>query len=87
MASLVGCVKSEETPFEEVEKVALKAWMEQNRPELLANYQSEGGYYVELLNEGNADSLPVEPMANSSMFNFPSRIEPDAFKRAITVAS
>ena len=59
MASLVGCVKSEETPFEEVEKVALKAWMEQNRPELLANYQSEGGYYVELLNEGNADSLPV----------------------------
>ena len=58
MLSLGACVESEEMSFEEVEAIALKAWME-NRPDLLDSYQPMGGYYVELLDEGCPDSLPV----------------------------
>lgn len=57
--SLGSCVKSDDLTFSEVETIALKAWMEKNRPELLDNYQPQGGYYVELLDEGVADSLPL----------------------------
>ena len=59
MLSLVSCVKSNELTFDEIETIALKAWMEQNRPDLLDCYQPMGGYYVELLDEGHPDSLPV----------------------------
>lgn len=57
--TVTSCVKSSEMEFNEVERIALQAWMEQNRPDLLDNYQEEGGYYVELLDRGVADSLPV----------------------------
>ncbi|MBR7097308.1 MAG: hypothetical protein IKC78_05975, partial [Alistipes sp.] len=57
--SLISCVDSEDMPFEEVEKIALKAWIEINRPDLLDNFQPIGEYYVELLDEGHPDSLPV----------------------------
>lgn len=57
--ALSSCVKSNEMEFEEVERVALESWMKLNRPDLLENYQPIGGYYVELLDEGVADSMPV----------------------------
>ena len=57
--ALSSCVKSNEMEFEEVERVALESWMKINRPDLLENYQPIGGYYVELLDEGVADSMPV----------------------------
>lgn len=57
--ALLSCVKSNEMEFEEVERVALESWMKLNRPDLLENYQPIGGYYVELLDEGVADSMPV----------------------------
>ena len=57
--SLYSCVKSSEMSSEEMENIALQAWMEFNRPDLLENYQPNGGYYVELLDEGHPDSLPV----------------------------
>ena len=56
---LTSCVKSSEMEFHEVERIALQAWIEQHRPDLLENYQEDGGYYVELLDRGVADSLPV----------------------------
>ena len=59
MLSLVSCVESNELTFDEIETIALKAWMELNRPDLLDSYQPMGGYYVELLDEGCPDSLPV----------------------------
>ena len=55
----VSCVESTEMGFDEVEKIALQSWMEINRPDLLDNFQPSGEYYVELLDEGAADSLPV----------------------------
>lgn len=57
--SFSSCVESDLIPFEEVEKVALDAWIKINKPELVANYQERGGYYVELLDEGVADSMAV----------------------------
>ena len=57
--ALTSCVKSSEMEFHEVERIALQAWIEQHRPDLLENYQEDGGYYVELLDRGVADSLPV----------------------------
>ena len=57
--AMTSCVKSSEMEFNEVERIALQAWIEQHHPELLENYQEDGGYYVELLDRGVADSLPV----------------------------
>lgn len=59
MLSLQSCVDSEAISFEEMELQALKAWMEIHRPDLLDNYQERGGYYVEVLDEGVADSVAV----------------------------
>ncbi|MBQ3203998.1 MAG: hypothetical protein IJB39_03350 [Alistipes sp.] len=56
---LGACVDSEEIPFEEAEKVSMEAWMQANHPELMDNYQERGGYYVDVLDAGVADSLPV----------------------------
>ncbi len=57
--AMTSCVESSEMEFNEVERIALQAWIEQHHPELLENYQEDGGYYVELLDRGVADSLPV----------------------------
>lgn len=57
--SLSACVESESLSYEEMEMKALKAWMEINRPDLLDNYQERGGYYVEVLDPGVADSVAV----------------------------
>ena len=59
MLSFVACVESTEMSFDEIETIALKEWMTQNHPDLLDSYQPMGGYYVELLDEGCPDSLPV----------------------------
>ena len=55
----MSCVKEPQMTFEEVEQISLKAWIEKNRPDLLDNYQEEGGYYVEVLDEGCADSTSL----------------------------
>lgn len=57
--SLYSCVESTALKLEEVETLALQSWIEINRPDLLENYQVNGGYYVELLDEGVADSAAV----------------------------
>ncbi len=54
-----SCVKSVTLSFEEMEAIALEEWIKIHRPEVLNNYQPNGGYYVELLDEGVADSVPV----------------------------
>lgn len=56
---MTACVESTEMSFEEAEHIALRAWMERNRPDLLDNFQPQGEYYVDLLDEGVADSMPV----------------------------
>ena len=41
------------TSYVEKERLALREWMELNRPELLENYQEEGGYWVDVLEPGS----------------------------------
>ena len=45
--------------FEDIEQRSLKAWIEKYRPELADNYQEDGGYYVEVLDPGCADSVAI----------------------------
>lgn len=54
-----SCVKEPEVSFEDIEQRSLKAWIEKHHPELINNYQEDGGYYVEVLDEGCLDSLPI----------------------------
>lgn len=55
----VSCIKEPTISFNDIEQRSLKAWIEKYRPELLENYQEEGGYYVEVLDRGVQDSLPI----------------------------
>ena len=57
--ALSSCTKEADTrSIKEREKISLEAWIKLNKPELLNNYQEEGGYYVEILegdtNEGQS---------------------------------
>ena len=55
----VSCIKEPTMSFEDIEQRSLKAWIEKYRPELIANYQEDGGYYVEVLDPGCADSVAI----------------------------
>ena len=57
--TLFACVKEPEITFNEIEQQSLKAWIEKYHPQLKDNYQEEGGYYVEVLDKGILDSVPV----------------------------
>ena len=43
MLMLGSCAKNESESYDKFEDQALAAWMTQNCPELVENYQSEGG--------------------------------------------
>ena len=55
----VSCIEEPTISFNDIEQRSLKAWIEKHRPELKDNYQEEGGYYVEVLDAGCADSLAI----------------------------
>ena len=55
----VSCIKEPTMNFEDIENRSLKAWIEKYKPELVDNYQEDGCYYVEVLDEGVLDSLPI----------------------------
>ncbi len=59
MLASVACIEEPTPEFNELEQRSLKAWIEQHHPELKDNYQEDGGYYVEVLDEGCLDSLPI----------------------------
>lgn len=71
---LASCAKDETTtPFSESERLALQAWMKINRPDLLENCQSDGDYYVEILDPGEADSPAVRDTIYWVQFEFSGR--------------
>lgn len=43
---------------------SLEAWMNLNHPELLSNYQEDGGYYVEVIDAGDLSEAPISSMEN-----------------------
>lgn len=57
---LTSCAKEQTESYDKFENQALEAWMTQNRRELLKNYQSEGGYYVEILDAWQSRSQAGE---------------------------
>ena len=59
LLTLASCAKEESVSSEKFEAQALEAWITQHRPELLENYQSDGGYYVDVLDAGNPDAAPI----------------------------
>ncbi len=72
-ATLVSCVEEEQVAFQEIEQMALAAWIDKYRPDLKDNYQEEGGYYVEILDEGCADSLPIAGKSSWVWYDFTGR--------------
>ena len=55
--AFVSCIKETSIPNAERERVSLDAWIKLNKPELINNYQSIGGYYVEILSEGETENI------------------------------
>ena len=56
-AALSACVNEPKLTYEEVEQRSLHAWINKYHPELLENYQEDGGYYVEILNDDNVTNI------------------------------
>ena len=54
-----SCLKEESMSNKEREKISLDAWIRLNKPELVGNYQSNGGYYVEVLEWGDESAVPT----------------------------
>ncbi len=50
--ALMSCITEDSVSNKEREKVSLDAWIRLHKPELVDNYQEEGGYYVEILQDG-----------------------------------
>lgn len=58
---LTACAEETMEDYDKFESQSLEAYITQNKPELLANFQPVGksGYYVEVLEEGDEDASPV----------------------------
>ena len=59
-----SCIKEESVSNKEREKISLDAWIKINKPDLINNYQEEGGYYVEILEGDKNENLPVSNDGN-----------------------
>ena len=77
----------------DIEQSSLAAWIDKYRPDLKDNYQTEGGYYVDLIDEGCQDSLPVTGKDVWLWYNFTGRDlqgniqETRDYKRAIQLGT
>ena len=57
IALLSSCAEEQTESYDKFEDQALEAYMTQKHKDLLENYQTEGGYYVDVVN-------PARPMPN-----------------------
>lgn len=64
LLAMASCVKEDSISNAEREKISLEAWIRLNRPELIGNYQEEGGYYVEILDGDKNENIPVSVDGN-----------------------
>ena len=67
--ALTSCLQEESISNKEREQISLEAWIRLNKPELLNNYQVNGGYYVEILDgdkneqiSANGNDFGSEPL-------------------------
>ena len=70
---LTSCAKEETGSYDKYETIALQAWMKLNRPELLENYQENGGYYVDVIEPGTRQAAPVNDTVCWVRFDFSGR--------------
>lgn len=70
---LASCAKEQTESYDKFEDQALEAYMTQRHPELLENYQAEGGYYVDVIEAGEADAKPVNDTICWVKFDFSGR--------------
>lgn len=73
VTALASCVEEPSVSFNQIEQKSLAAWIDKYRPDLKDNYQEEGGYYVEILDEGCADSLPIAGKSAWVWYDFTGR--------------
>lgn len=73
IALLSSCAEDQTESYDKFEDQALEAYMTQKHPELLENYQTEGGYYVDVLEPGKADAKPVNDTICWVKFDFSGR--------------
>ena len=69
----VSCIEEPNMTIEEIERRSLREWITEYHPELLNNYQEEGEYYVEVLDEGVMDSVTVTGKDVWVWYDFTSR--------------
>ena len=62
--ALASCINEDSISNEEREQISLEAWIRLNKPELLDNYQEDGGYYVEILDGDTNENIPVSGDGN-----------------------
>ena len=55
-----SCVKEAVEDIDKIENHALRAWIKKNKPELLENYQEDGGYYVDVKQWGDTTTIKDE---------------------------
>lgn len=59
LLALTSCAKDETESYAQFENQALEAWMTQHRPDLVENYQPDGGYYIHVLEPGDLSKEPI----------------------------
>ncbi len=69
----VSCAKEESESYDKYEDQSLKAWITQNRKDLLKNYQSDGGYYVDITPTDQSDAPAVNDTVCWVRFDFSGR--------------
>ena len=60
LLATASCIKEESVPNNEREKVSLDTWIKLHKPELVNNYQEEGGYYVEILDGDTNENISAD---------------------------
>ncbi len=74
--TVLACAKETTEPYPVFEDRSLQAWITQNRPALLDNYQAfdkDAGYYLDLHDAGNLAEKPINDTARWIRFNFSGR--------------
>lgn len=75
-ALLAGsCAKDQSVSYDEFEDLSLEAWITQNHPRLLENRQEFGAasYYIDVLDAGDPDAMPVNDTVCWVKFDFSGR--------------
>ena len=73
LLALTSCAKDEDESYVQFENQALEAWMTQHRPDLVKNYQPDGGYYIDVLDAGEPDKDPLNKEPIWVSFDFTGR--------------